>query len=58
MHSPFARQFLASLRNFGGEDRIITLSELLSYVEKVSPEPRYGEFGNNEPGSDFIFVAK
>ena len=58
MHSPFARQFLAALRNFGGEDRIITLSELLSYVEKVTPEPRYGEFGNNEPGSDFIFVAK
>ena len=58
MHSPFARQFLAALRNFGGQDRIITLSELLSYVEKVSPEPRYGEFGNNEPGSDFIFVAK
>lgn len=58
MHSPFARQFLAALRNFGGDDRIITLSELLSYVEKVSPEPRYGEFGSNQPGSDFIFVAK
>lgn len=58
MHSPFARQFLAALRDFGGSDRIITLSELLSYVEKVDPEPRYGEFGNNEPGSDFIFVAK
>ena len=57
-HSPFARQFLAALREFGGSDRIITLSELLSYVEKVDPEPRYGEFGNNQPGSDFIFVAK
>jgi len=57
-HSPFARQFLAALREYGGSDRIITLNELLSYVEKVQPEPRFGEFGSNAPGSDFIFVAK
>ena len=57
-HSPFARQFLAALRDFGGSDRIITIAELQSYVEKVDPEPRGGEFGSNEPGSDFIFVAK
>jgi len=57
-HSPFARKFLEALRNYGGNDSILTQSEINNYVDKLTPEPRYGEFGNNEPGSDFIFVAK
>ena len=57
-HSPFSRQFLKALRNFGGEDKILTLGELISYVEKVDPQPMFGEFQGNEAGSDFIFVAK
>lgn len=57
-HSPFARKFLEALRNYGGSDSILTQSEINNYLEKLNPEPRSGEFGNNEPGSDFIFVAK
>jgi hypothetical protein len=57
-HSPFARKFLEALRNYGGSDSILTQYEINNYVDKLIPEPRYGEFGNNEPGSDFIFVAK
>lgn len=57
-HSPFARKFLEALRSYGGEDGILTTSEILSYIEKVVPQPRTGEFGKNEPGSDFIFIAK
>ena len=57
-HSPFARKFLEGLRNYGGQDKILTLNELTGYVEKINPEPRYGEFGDNEPGSDFVFVAQ
>lgn len=57
-HSPFARKFLEALRNYGGSDSILTQSEINNYLEKLSPEPRSGEFGNNEPGSDFIFLAK
>jgi hypothetical protein len=57
-HSPFVRKFLEALRSYGGDDKILTLGELKTYLEKVSPEPRYGEFGSNEPGSDFIFVAR
>ncbi len=57
-HSPFARKFLEALRSYGGKDQILTLSEVVSYLEKISPEPHAGEFGTNEPGSDFIFVAK
>ncbi len=57
-HSPFARKFLEALRSYGGNDGILTITEILSYVETLSPEPRCGEFGDNEPGSDFIFLAK
>lgn len=57
-HSPFARKLLEALRSYGGKDAILTVSEIISYVEKVVPQPRTGEFGNNEPGSDFVFVAK
>ena len=55
-HSPFARKFLAALRGGGGTDGILTYNEILTYTEKVNPEPRAGEFGSNEPGSDFLFI--
>jgi hypothetical protein len=57
-HSPFARKFLEALRNYGGRDKILTLGEVITYVEAINPEPKYGEFGDNEPGSDFVFVAR
>lgn len=57
-HSPFARKFLEALRSYGGRDKILTTKEILLHVETLSPEPRFGEFGDNEPGSDFIFLAK
>jgi len=56
-HSPFARRFIAALRSYGGEDGILTYTEMMSFVEKTTPEPRTGEFGDNEPGSDFLFIA-
>jgi hypothetical protein len=58
MHSPFARKFLEALRSYGGQDDILTLPELFSYVERTIPEPRAGSFGSDEPGSDFIFVTE
>ena len=57
-HSPFARSFITAIRSFGGEDNILTFNEIISYIEKTKPEPRYGEFGDNEPGSDFLFISK
>lgn len=57
-HSPFTRKFLEALRSYGGEDQIITLAELLLYFERLVPEPRFGEYGSNEPGSDFLFIAR
>lgn len=57
-HSPFARNFLEALRARGGRDGILTLPEIYSYVESLKIQPRFGEFGDNAPGSDFVFVAK
>jgi Leucine-rich repeat (LRR) protein/formylglycine-generating enzyme required for sulfatase activity len=57
-HSPFARQFLAALRTFGGSDGILTLEEILLHLERVDPQPRTGELFGNEPGSSFILVAQ
>lgn len=58
MHSPFARRLLEALRGFGGNDGILTIGEIITQVEALSPEPRTGEFGDNEPGSDFVFIVK
>ena len=57
-HSPFARKFLESLRNYGGRDRVLTTQEIFNYLETLPMEPHRGEFEGNEPGSDFVFVAK
>jgi WD40 repeat protein len=57
-HSPFARKFIEALRNYGGQDGVLTTNEIFQFVEKVDPQPRFGEFGDNEPGSDFLLVAK
>jgi hypothetical protein len=58
-HSPFASRVLEALKARGGEDQILTINEIIPYLEKIKQhEPRSGEFGDNEKGSDFIFVAK
>jgi hypothetical protein len=58
-HSPFARAMLEGLRSFGGSDGILTLDELIAHhLEGVLPLPRWGEFGDNDPGSTFLFVVK
>jgi len=57
-HSPFAKSFLAALDSQGGKDGILTIQEIFSYVEKLKNPPRLGEFGDNAPGSDFLFLVK
>lgn len=57
-HSPFARALLEALRSSGGDDGILTLREIAPYVSKLKIQPRAGEFGDNAPGSDFIFVSR
>lgn len=57
-HSPFTLKILQALTDGGGSDRILTLSEIKTYVEKLKPEPRLGSFGDDKPESDFVFVLK
>ena len=57
-HSPFSKNVIEALNSFGGSDGILTLTELFPYVEKLTPEPRLGKFGDNAPGSEFVFVVK
>jgi hypothetical protein len=57
-HSPFAARIIEALKTRGGDDQILTIAEILPYLEKIkNHEPRAGEFGDNEKGSDFVFVA-
>ena len=57
-HSPFAARIIEALKSRGGDDQILTIGEILPYLEKIkNHEPRAGEFGDNEKGSDFVFVA-
>jgi hypothetical protein len=57
-HSPFTKSFLDALESQGGKDGILTIQEIYTFVEKLQNPPRLGEFGDNAPGSDFIFVVK
>jgi hypothetical protein len=57
-HSPFAVKLLEALKTNGGDDRILVLDELKLNMERLPTTPRYGTFGDDEQGSDFVFVAK
>ena len=58
-HSPFAAKIIESLNEVGdGKDRILTLQEIKHIVEKLTTEPRFGSFGDDDPASDFVFVAQ
>ncbi len=58
-HSPFATRMLEALKTRGSDDGILTLNEIIPFLEKIKQhEPRTGSFGDDEKGSDFVFVAK
>jgi len=57
-HSPFVAHLLDGLRTYGGAQGYLSFANVLSAIEHTKPEPFWGEFGENEPGSDFFFVSK
>lgn len=57
-HSPFASRLIAALRTYGGDDGLLTLSEVTTRLETIDPTPRAGGFGTDQPGSDFLLVAR
>ncbi|HUU27998.1 MAG TPA: caspase family protein [archaeon] len=57
--SRFMYRFLEGLRNYGGRDRILTVEELKStYMDRIDPTPFLMWFGENHPGSSFLFIAR
>lgn len=56
-HSPFAFRFIEALNTEGGEDYVLTATELYSFLEDLSPRPQKGYFGKHEPEGDFLFVS-
>lgn len=57
-HSPFAKQFIEALEKGMGGDGILTINELMTYVEILKTAPQFGKFGSDQLGSDFVFVVK
>lgn len=57
-HSPFASKLIDALETQGGNDGILTLAELQVFTEKSTPAPQFGKFGDDAPGSEFVFVVK
>jgi len=57
-HSPFASHLLEELRTYGRDRGYLSFANVLTAVERTNPEPHWGEFGGDEPGSDFFFVSK
>ena len=57
-HSPFAKQFIEALEKGMGGDGILTISEIMTYVEVLKTAPQFGKFGSDQLGSDFVFVVK
>jgi hypothetical protein len=60
-HSPFVRRLLAALHRTAADGRPLTgrgLFALMDAPSPLDPEPRAGEFGDHEPGGEFLFVPK
>lgn len=56
-HSPFTVRLLEALKSNGGEDRLLTFSEVNLYMQKLRTTARFGPFGTDEQGSEFLFIA-
>jgi hypothetical protein len=57
-HSPFTVRFLEALKTNGGEDRLLTFSEVNLFMQKLQTTPRFGSFGSDQAGSEFLFIAR
>ncbi len=58
IHSPFTMSLLKALRTYGGEDNILTYTELLSYMEYTAPQPRTGQFGSHDINGGYLFIVR
>lgn len=61
-HSPFAERFISTLKEHspekGGLVTLIDFVNNMQFVEDNRQEIKYGTFGDNDPGADFIFMYR
>ena len=57
-HSPFAAHLLEALRSDGESQGYLTFSRLASDVQTTKPEPFQGQWGQYEPGGDFVLLYR
>ena len=57
-NSPFTAHLLEALRTYGGKRGYLTINGILTEVEAVHPQPVWGDWGRDEPGSEFLFIPK
>ncbi len=55
-HSPFASRILEALRRGATSGRFVSVVQLRAAAEDLTPQPRAGGFGDDEPGSDFVLL--
>jgi hypothetical protein len=53
-NSNLMKSILESLRNM--DNRLLSYYQLIANIQNVKPLPSHGGFGENEPGSSFIFL--
>jgi hypothetical protein len=57
-HSPFARTFLKTLRQYGGQEHLIDMGKLDGAVYGLCPHPYSGTFGIHQDEGDFVFIPR
>jgi len=57
-HSPFVSALLTKLRSYGGADGYITSAALFGSLQSVKPGPVMGNWGKDDPGSEFFFIPR
>ncbi len=57
-HSPFAQRLIQCLQTRGAADKILTSTNFFEFVKRLPSGPLLGSFGDDEPGSEFIILAK
>ncbi len=56
--SDFNKKLQEGLLLPGGVDGILTSSDVFAVLSRARPTPHRGEFGDDEPGSSFLFVRE
>lgn len=57
-YSTFSSKMMEALRNYGGVDGVLTLTEIKSYTDVMINVPLMGAFKGHEDGGDFWMISR